>query len=521
MQIEQNEKIDSSNIYSENNKRLAKNTLVLYIRQGIVLLIQLYVTRLVLSALGAEDYGVYNVVASVVVSFSFLNAAMSLASQRFITYELGKGITENTSRVFSSSLIIQIGIASSLFLLLEIIGLWMINDKLNIPLERLQAANWAFQFSLLTFYLSIIRVPYDATVIAYEKLTFFAYTGIVEVILRLLVAIIISNCICDRLIIYTELLLVISIIMFVVYVIYCRRKFDTCYFSINSDKNLYKRLFYYTGWSLIGSGTNILTQQGFIFLINIYYGVVINAAMGIANQVNSAISGFTSGFLTSYRPQIIKSYAQKDITHVNNLIFFTSKISFALLIVPVLLLIFNMHYILGLWLCEIPIYTVRFCQIMLICVLIDAVTTPYNTAIMATEEIKLYQLCISCSFLLDLVISYFLIINQIPPYFVLFSRILTRGLINMQIGILYIKKKLNFEVLNYLKLVILPALIITILLIIILILLSLNFKELVLLLVSTPIVIFIFFILLSFMLFSKNEREHLIKVVKSRILHKK
>lgn len=503
--------------YTQANRRLAKNTVALFFRQTIVLVVQLFVTRLILKALGADDFGIYSVVGSVVLLFSFFNTAMSTASQRFITYELGTGDRISTSKVFSASLVVQISVAVFLLLLIEGVGYWMLNYKLNIPPERLTAANIAFQFSMLTFCISVIRVPFEATVIAHEKLTFFAYTGILEVLLRLGQAYILLYTVLDRLILYAALLAVIALTLFLIYIVYCRRRLKTCDFTFVKDKNLYKKLFSYTGWSLLGSGTNVLTQQGFVFLINIFFGVVVNAAMGIANQVNAAIAGFTGSFLTSYRPQIVKYYSKNDIDHVNWLISMTSKMSFALMIIPVVILIFNMPFVLSLWLVEVPNYAVEFCRIILICTIIDAVTGSYNAAIMASNQIRNYQVAISCSFVLDLILSYFLIKIGVLPYLVLISRIMTRGIINMIIGLLFIKNLLSFDVRCYLKSVLLPMLLIVCLFFPVLYFLNKYPDGGLRFFVSSLVIVAVCSTSIYFVLFSGEERKYAFNMIKGKL----
>lgn len=498
----------------EDNKRLAKNTIALYIRTSVVLIVQLFITRLVLQALGADDFGLYNVVGSVVVLFSFLNQAMSSASQRFITFELGKRNAEKTKRVFSVSMTIQIIMAVVMFVVVEGLGLWMLNFKLNIPTERMVAANWAFQFSMISFCINTIKIPYDASVIAYERLTFFAYASIFDVFAKLSIAIILLDSSVDRLIQYTALLTIETLIMFVIYRAYCKKKFKTCSFSINKDKSLYKQIFSFTGWSIFGSASNMITHQGFIFLINIYFGVLVNAALGIANQVSAAVASFVNSFQTSYRPQIIKSYAQGDLSHTNRLISVTSKMSFSLMIIPTLILIFNMSLFLETWLTDVPLYTVNFCQIILICTIIDAFTSPYNIAITATGKIKDYQLWISLSFLLDLIISYILIKVGLIPYLVLISRIATRGLLNMFIGLYYIKNRIRFNIRNYIKDCLIPILLSSIIIIIPSLICYNKLGGWKLLIVSSMIILSLGSISLYFIAFNKDERIYLANFAK-------
>lgn len=440
----------------DNNKRLAKNTLILYARTAIVLVVQLFVTRLILKALGAENYGIYNVVGSIVILISFVNSAMASASQRFITFELAKGDDNSTSKVFSASLLSQILIAVIFFFVIELVGLLLINYNLNIPTEKLWSANVVFQFSVLTFLVQIIKVPFDATVIAHERFNIFAYISIIDVFIKLLIAVALFYSPTERLIAYSFYLFCNSCLILGLYICVCRKKFDTCRFYFIKERDVYFKIISFSGWSLLGSFANILTQQGFIFLLNIFFGVIVNASMGIANQVSGAVSSFMGNFLISYRPQMTKDYAQNDIQHLCKMISVTSKMSFTLMVVPITFLVMNMPMILSLWLGDYPKYTVEFCQIVLFCVLVDSISSPYNTAIMATGYISNYQIFISVSYFLDLVCSYLLIKNGVVPYAVLLSRLITRGVLNLIIGLYFIHKLLNFDTIYYIKRTLLP-----------------------------------------------------------------
>nr|MBP7472253.1 lipopolysaccharide biosynthesis protein [Prevotella sp.] len=503
--------------HQEDNKRLAKNTLVMYLRTFMVLLISLYVSRVLLKLLGVDDYGIYNVVGGIVVLFSFLNSAMSMASQRFITFAFGKGNIKETSQVFSASMITQIIITIILIVVVEILGLWFLNSKLNIPADRMVAANWVFQISILTFSLQVVRVPYEASVIAHEMLGFFAYTSIIDATLKLGIVFGLQAIHIDKLITYSFLLGVETLIMFLIYQWYCKHKFEICKFSIVRDKALYKQLLSYTGWSICGSTTDILTQQGFVFLINIFYGVAVNAAVGISNQVNTAIRAFVASFQTSFRPQIVKTYALQDISHMNVLVSTTSKISYGLMIIPSLILIFNMPLVLDIWLTNVPKYAVEFCQFILICTVFDALSGSFNAAIMATERIRNYQITISVSFALDLVISFLLIKLDILPYFVLLSRIATRGILNMFIGLFFMKKVNNFNVKYYFKDVILPVFVVSCLLISLPIYLYTIFDGWNLLLISSGFLLLIGAVSIYFVLLNIDERKLLVNMINSKI----
>jgi len=503
--------------YSEDNKRLAKNTLFLYFRTAVVVLISLYVSRIVLDILGVEDYGIYNVVGSIVLLFSFLNTAMTQASQRFITVELGKKDGSQMQKVFSMCLNTQAMIVVILVLLAETIGLWFLNTKLNIPPDRLAAANWVYQFSILTFSINVLRVPYEATVIAYEKMSFFAYASIIDAILKLGTVFLLKIILFDKLISYSGLLFLISFTMFLVYKKYCNSKFKNSCYKFIWDATLLKKLFKYSGVSLFGSFTNVATQNGFIFLINIFYGVATNAEMGIANQVSQAISSIVSGFQTSSRPQIMKSYASGEKERFFDLIIRTSKFSFSLIFIPALILIINMDFILDLWLKEVPVYAVSFAQLLVITVIFDATSGPYNIAIMSTERIRNYQLTISSVFLLDLIVSFLLMRLGIAPNFILISRIMTRGVINLFVGLFYLNLLFRFNVIEYSKKVLLPISVVVILLTPLIIYMHNILLGWALFLFSSLTITLLGGSLIFYIIFDKKERLYILNIIKKRI----
>ncbi len=493
--------------HKEDNKRLAKNTIALYFRSFVVMFVGLYISRTLLKELGAEDYGLYNVVGGIVVLFSFLNGALSLSVQRFINFELGKDNLIGAKRVFSASMGVQLILMLTLFVIIESFGVWFLNNKLNIPPDRINAANWAFQFSIITFCAGIIRVPYEATVIAYEKMTFFAYMAIIDVILKLSIVVAISFVDGDKLIYYALLMAIEVVVTIFIYRFYCKKNFCICDFRIERDRSLYKQILSFSGWSLTGNATYVATHQGFVFLINMYYDLTVNAALGIANQVIAAVSQFASSFATSYRPQIVKAYAKNEQDHLYSLINTTSKMSFSLIVFPCFLLIFNMPFVLNIWLDEVPQYTIGFCQVLLVCSIVDAMTTPYNAAIMSTTKIRNYQLFISLSYILDLIVSFVLILNGVLPYVVLISRIFTRGILNMIIGLFYLNKLLEFPVKSYIYKCLCPILIVLIVNVPILFSLYIYFDGFKMFLLSSFSILTILPLSLYYILLSSSERQ--------------
>lgn len=440
-----------------DNKRIAKNTIFLYIRTIVVLLVSLYTSRVVLQVLGAKDLGIYNVVGGIVTMMSFFQAAQTKATSRFITYELGKHSSNKIlQKVFSVCMTIHIIIAIISLIFGETVGLWIITHWTDIPLERQAAAMWVYQFALIVFCCQIVRVPYDAIVVAHERMSMYAFMSILEAVLLLGMAFLLMVTPGDSLIYYSASVAFIAFIVFLCYYIYVHRLFDAYRYKLLWDKEYSMRILSFSGWTLLGSSANTATQQGTNLLMNNFVGLIANAALGFASQVNIAVSKFVNGFSTAFTPQIIKLYAQKEYESMHILMNRSSKFSFVLCYLMALPLITNMGFILSLWLGNnVPMYTKEFCQLILVCTIFDATTGVYNTTITATGKIKYYQTAISLSFLLDLACCYVLLVCSINPVFVFGSRIMTRGIINMLIGLYFVKSYTHFDILNYSKTVLL------------------------------------------------------------------
>lgn len=442
-----------------NNKRIAKNTIFLYFRTLIILVVSLYTSRLVLQALGETDLGIYNVVGGIVTLMAFLQAAQTKATSRFITYELGKAdcTDERLKRVFSVCMTIHIIIAGIVLILGETFGLWIVNEWTNIPPERVGAANWVYQFALLTFVLHMVRVPYDSVIIANENMSVYAYFSIIEASLKLGVVFLLLEFAGDRLIYYALLIAAVALIQLFLYGGYTRRHYPVYKFKLLWDKEYSKNILSFSGWTMLGSTANTATQQGVSLLFNNFVGLVANAALGFANQVHAALVQFIHSFSTAFNPQIVKLYANGDYDAMHTLMFRASKFSFALAYVLALPLIANMDFILNLWLTEVPQYTTEFCQLILMCTVIDATTGVYYTSITASGKIRNYQIGISISFLLDLLCAFVLLKLGMHPAVVFGSRIVTRGLVNMFIGLHFCRTQIFFNVGKYAKAVFLPV----------------------------------------------------------------
>ncbi len=391
---------------SENNKRIAKNTLLLYIRMLFSMAVTLYTSRVVLNTLGVDDYGIYNVVGGVVAMFGFLNTAMSTSTQRYLTFELGKGDFLQLQKVFSVSLSIHFLIAIAILILGETVGLWFLYHKMVIPETRMEAARWVYQFSVLSTMVAIVSVPYNAAIIAHEKMSAFAYISVLEVVLKLLIVYLLMVVSFDKLKLYAALIFVIQLTIRFVYGSYCSRHFQETKFRFIPDKALFKEILGFAGWNLWGNIAGIAFTQGLNILLNMFFGPVVNAARGIAVQVQGAINQFSMNFQTALNPQITKSYATKDYTYMHSLIYRSSKFTFFLLLFFSLPVFIKTNTILTLWLKIVPEHTVVFLRLILCTTIIDAVANPIMVSATATGRVKVYQSAVGGLLLAILPLSY-------------------------------------------------------------------------------------------------------------------
>lgn len=497
-----------------NNTRIAKNTIYLYLRTFVVMFVALYTSRLVLKALGVEDMGIYNVVGGIVALMGFLQNAQTKATSRFITYELGQSSDEKTiSKVFSQCMTIHILLAICAVVIGETIGLFIVNQWTNIPQERWIATQCVYQFAILTFCIHIIRVPYDSVIVAHEDMSVYAYMSVLEAGLQLLMVWILTKSSSDNLILYSGLMMLIALILFICYMAYVKHKRKTYRFRWVWNKNDCLQILSFSGWTLLGVGANTATQQGVSLLFNNFIGLIANTALGFANQVNAAVGRFVGSFTTAFNPQIIKLWATNDTKALYLLMDRSAKVSFALCYVMALPLIVNMDYILGVWLTEVPPFTSDFCRLILICTVIDATTGILNTSITATGKIRGYQIGIALSFTLDLICVAILLVFSINPVLVFASRIFTRGIINMFVGLHFSGKQIGYHTLHYVKSVLLPVFLVLMISLPVPILLMKYYTEWKLLLLSVLFSVITIGIATWFVLFSKKERTSILAML--------
>ena len=377
-----------------NGKRIAKNTLLLYVRMIVIMLISLYTSRVVLRVLGVEDFGVYNVVGGIVGVMALMTASMGSSIIRFLTYELGTGDTEKLKRVFSTSINIQLTFSVIAIIIAESVGLWFLNNKMNIPAERMDAAFWVFQFSILTFVISLINVPFHACIISHEQMGVFAIVSIGEAVVKLLCVICLAYVTWDKLITYAAILAGLGVVVRITYGIYCSHSFRECKYTLQLDWKLAKEMFSFAGWNMFGASSYLLMTQGVNMLVNVYFDVIMNAARGIASQVEHTVATFYNNFTQALNPQITKQIAQKNYPASNKLIATGSKTAFFLALMLGAPLCIEMDYVLELWLGTVPDRTTYFAQLALLTQLIAVVSIPLITGMLATGRIRNYQIIV-------------------------------------------------------------------------------------------------------------------------------
>lgn len=390
-----------------SKETIAKNTILLYIRTLIVLFVSLWTSRVILLSLGAEDFGIFNAVGGLVTMFAILTGSMSSAISRFITFEIGTGNLEKLKRVFSASIVVQVVFVAVIVFVAETIGLWFLNNKMVIPAERMAAANWVFQFTVITFCFNLLAIPYNAELIAHEHMKTYAYVSIVDNVLRLAIAFLIYVSPIDKLVFYSALMTLLAISVRLFYQFYCKHYFEECrHVKWRADKGLILELGKFAGWNMFGSAAVTFRTQGISILLNVFFGPLLNAAYGIANQVNAAVMMFTNNFTTAFTPSITKAYAEKEYSYMNSLVLQGARFSYYLLFIFVLPILFETETILSIWLKEVPDHAVQFVRLVLIFSLVEILSGTIVRAVLATGDIKKYQVIVGSVALSTIPIAY-------------------------------------------------------------------------------------------------------------------
>lgn len=435
---------------SDNNKRIAKNTIFLYFRMLFLLGVGLFTSRVVLSSLGAQDYGIYNVVGGFISMFTIFNAGLTSATQRFITFDLGKGNLKELRDTFSTCVIIYMMIALVILVFAEVGGVWFLENKLTIPTDRLYAARWVFQLSLITLIIGLVSTPYNALIVSHERMGAFAWISIYEALAKLAVAYQIYVTSYDKLIVYAVMLCIVQLSVRIIYNVYCNRNFKESKVIFNFNWAKIKKIYGFTGWAMFGGLANIGFTQGLNVLLNMFFNPVVNAARGVAVQVQNIINGFVLNFQTALNPQIIKSYAKGDTSYMFKLIFASSKFSFLLLFVMSLPVMLEAETLLGLWLKEVPKYTPLFFRLIIITTMIDGISNPFMRAVDATGNIKKYQIIVGGILLMIVPVSYVVLKLGGAPYSVFIVHI-CMSFLAFLMRLYLVRKLINYSIMMYWK----------------------------------------------------------------------
>ena len=507
-----------------NNKRIAKNTLLLYARMLLMMIIGLYTSRVILDKLGEVDFGIYNVVGGFVTMFTVVSGAMTTATQRFLSFEIGKGKDGNVKGIFSTMIYIHLFLALIILLLGEGVGVWFLNTHMNFPADRYDAANWVFQLSLLVFIIDVINVPYNGALIAYEKMSAFAYFSIFDAIFKLAICYVITLTPFDKLVVYAVLMALIQLLLLLMYFFYAKCKFKECRFTGKFNKEYGRNVGSFVSWNLIGSLAGIAKEQGVNVVLNMFFGPAVNAARGVAYQVLSKLNGFVANFQMAMNPQIIKTYASAELDDMYKLVFRGAKFSYLLLLTLSLPVVIEAPLILNLWLKEVPNYTVIFLQIAIFTALLNTLSNPLIVTMHATGKVRDYQIVVGGLSLLTLPLVWVALKMGAAPYMAMVIAFAVELICHFA-RLYMLVRSINFPMMAFIKDVTLRVAVITILSLILPVLAYQSIHITVVRFLSVCILSFFSTLGLGYMLgFNKADREHLrwkaVNVVRPKILKK-
>lgn len=500
------------------NKRILLNTLFLYIRLVFTLIVSLYTTRVVLQVLGVIDYGIYNIVAGFVSMFALLNNSMVNSVQRFYNYEKGRGNLNGLKSVYNMSVRIQLMIGLITIILLELIGVWYINDIMVIPEDRLFAANCVFQFSAFSLLFIILQIPYSAACISHEKMNFYAAVGLVDAVAKLLIALCIPYTSGDRLILYSCLLFGISFVNFLLYYFYAKSQFHEIKMEKGFDKILFGKLASFSGWNILDSISYTVQGQGMNMVLNSFFGPIVNAARGVAYQIQGVVFGFSSNLSVAFKPQLVESYASADSDRTKSLFFTMSKACFFMQYVLSLPIILELDYILSLWLGNsIPQHTVMFVRLVLLNSIIDSFNMPMSQVVQATGHIKTYQIARSLVLILVLPLSYAALCFFDFPEVVFIVMILIT-IIMQPLSLILMHKVFTFSYREYMSKVILRSLLFSVLVLLPLVFSLCLVPPGIFRIMLSILLDIIFSLLLAWLIFlSKSERSVIVNYISERL----
>lgn len=440
------------------NKRIAKNSIFMAIRMVFVLGLTLYTTRVILNILGVEDYGVYNVVCGFVSMFAFLNTSMSNGIQRFFNFELGKNGVDGASKVFNTALLIQFILAVVIIVLTESIGIWYLHNKMVIPDERVLAAEWIFQLSILSFLFIIMQAPFTAAIMAHERMDFYALVSVLDAVLKLGIVFAIPFLPGDKLIVYAILFALISVFNFIIYGYYCKKQFSEIKFSKQFDKTLFRSMLGFSGWNIFGSISGVMKEQGINLVLNLFFGPVVNAARGVAHQINAGLQSFVANITVPVRPQVVQSYAQGNIDRSMRLTYTISKFSCFLLYMISIPVISEIDYILQIWLGgNIPEHTNSFVIITILISFLNNLNSAISGVVHASGKMKTYQIASSIAVLSAIPLAYIVLKFGASPEMAL-CMVFISMIASQTVALVVLKTIVKYSIVEYIKKVITPIL---------------------------------------------------------------
>ena len=486
------------------------------------MLVALYTSRVILNALGEDDYGIYGVVGGIVVFFNVISGSLNAAISRFITYELGKGNVERLNKVFCTSLNIQFLMSVVFLVFAEIIGVWFLENKMNLPDGRMYAAHWVLQCSILSFIVGLISVPYNATIIAHEHMGAFAYLSILSTFLNLAVALVINFVSFDKLIFYALAIVGINILMRIIYGVYCKLHFQEAHWHFVKDKELMQKMTSFAGWNFLGASSGVLLGQGVNILMNIFFGVAVNAARSIASQVDNAVNMLVNNFTMALNPQITKSYAAGDMTYMHDLVCKGAKYSFFIMLIPTLPILLETPQILVLWLKQVPVFSVVFVRLTLLISLVSVLSQTLITSMLASGRIKKYQIIISSLSYSIFLLAYLAYKIGLPPFTAYIIQLIV-FLIELVVRLFLLRQMVSLPIKVYLRSVILNIFIVVIVASVLpmIVMLSMNESLLRLLIICVLSFICVLFAIYGFGLSSRERiwvNGKIRKVVSTRVL---
>lgn len=507
---------------SDNNRRIARNTIMLYIRMLLIMAVTLYTSRIVLNALGVMDYGIYNVVGGIVLLFTFLNGAMSQSTQRFLSYEIGQKGTAKLQEIFSTAMTIHLLIAVIILLFAETLGLWFLNTRMSFPPDRIEAANIVYQCSILAFMTSILQVPYNATIIAHERMQAYAYISIIEIVLKLGVAFAISFMSVNKLQLYALMILAVTVIINLIYRGYCKSNFHECRYRLIYNRQLMYSMSGYAAWSSLGAFAWIGKSQGCNLILNIFLGPAVNAAYGITNQINTALNSFVQNFTTAVNPQIVKSYASADYDRTYYLVHYGCKLSFFLILVISVPILMTTEHILTIWLKTVPQHTVIFTRLIIVNSLFESFSYCMGMALQASGKIKVYQIVVGITILLNLPVAFITLKMDYPPASIFVVSIIISAITLVERLLIMRSTLVCFSIRKFTSSVFLPSIIVSVCILISYFtfteLISFNHVSLIYIIPGTMLMTIL---IVFYVGFNKLERESILNMIKSRICIRK